>query len=48
MEPLRLVPTHSPLHRALVTLLPVLPEVMGGPGVRDFSALQNTEGLQDK
>lgn len=39
---------NSPLHRALVALLPVLPEAIGGPGVRDFSALRNTEGPQDK
>lgn len=38
---------HSPLHRALVALLPVLPGAMGGPGARDFSALQDTEGPQD-
>lgn len=39
---------NSPLHRALVALLPVLPEAIGGPGVRDFSALRNTKGPQDK
>lgn len=42
-------PRGTPLHRALVVLLPVLPGVMGGPVAKGFSALwDRCGGHQDK